>query len=327
MILGTYANLGAMDDQQQLNVPIEITVNQNFEQPAKVDKLSSIKKSMESNTFSNSNVDDIQTPLQVKGGKRKIIKSINLQPINKERDSIREINLIDESPIKSLESFSMPKKLDENVKSHDSANQNHIKQSNEFPLPNKFHKSSDSLINKEAIQKEEREIAIEAGEKQQNELAEVKKKLAEVKKEMAKQNQETQKLVLEQIDKISQKVDDMEKKQKNELGHNEVKNSKNEQEHVDPENVIEVKKPDIEHNQHKIISEPPNKQDNLSKLSQASENNRIPSEHKAADKTKETVERNRKIEVNNDEMTKIDGSKENIGRNLLRVEENLLTRI
>lgn len=66
----------------------------------------------------------------------------------------------------------------------------------------------DSLINRDAIQKEDQEIAIAKKEEDAKiNLKETKELLEQVKDQLEKQNKETQKLVLEKIEKISQKVD------------------------------------------------------------------------------------------------------------------------
>lgn len=74
----------------------------------------------------------------------------------------------------------------------------------------------DSTINKDAIQREEQEIAIEAKEDKQKSLETAKEILNEVKSEWVKQNEKTQQLVLEKIDKISEKVDKIEQLQEEE---------------------------------------------------------------------------------------------------------------
>lgn len=74
----------------------------------------------------------------------------------------------------------------------------------------------DSGINNDAIQKEEQEIAIDAKEDQQKSLETAKEILNEVKSELAKQNEKTQQLVLEKIDKISEKVNKIEQLQEEE---------------------------------------------------------------------------------------------------------------
>lgn len=71
----------------------------------------------------------------------------------------------------------------------------------------------DSVINKDAIQKEEQEIAIEANAEKQKNLETAKEILKEVKSEFIKQNEERQKIVLEKIDKISAQVDKIEQLQ------------------------------------------------------------------------------------------------------------------
>lgn len=111
-------------------------------------------------------------------------------------------------------------------------------------------KSND--INNEAIQKEEQEIAIEKKEQNvddsQNELKrleETKKLLQEVKEMknvLEKQNQETQQLVLQKFDEIVDKVEKIEKVQEEDnKKHEEEKAEKNllSEKKIDAENVVE----------------------------------------------------------------------------------------
>lgn len=92
-------------------------------------------------------------------------------------------------------------------------------------VPNIGAVKSDSVINKDAIQKEDQEIAIADKEDAGKELKQTKELLEQVKDQLEKQNKETQKLVLEKIEKISQKVDKI--GQAKDLKEVEGKNSTN----------------------------------------------------------------------------------------------------
>lgn len=97
----------------------------------------------------------------------------------------------------------------------------------------------DSAINKDAIQREEQEIAIDAKEDKQKSLETAKEILNEVKSELAKQNEKTQQLVLEKIDKISEKVNKIEQLQEEEKQRESASLKKHEDEVVEPKPAIE----------------------------------------------------------------------------------------
>lgn len=82
-------------------------------------------------------------------------------------------------------------------------------------------KTIDSNINKEAIQKEENEIAIEEHAKIKEEIVQLEKtkeilqeQVNEINKKFAKQKEETEKLVLEKFEEIAEKVEKIEHEQK-----------------------------------------------------------------------------------------------------------------
>lgn len=100
-----------------------------------------------------------------------------------------------------------------------------------------------SDINKEAIQKEDQEIAIEKKEKSaddsQSELKRLEEEVKEIKNVLKKQNQETQQLrLLQKIDEIADKVEKIEKVQ-------EEDNKKHEEEKIE-HNLLNERKNDAD---------------------------------------------------------------------------------
>lgn len=235
MILGTYSNLVAMDEQSmdvQLEkmaelratianpIPVADKINRKEEQ-AKQEK-EQLNKMDEPPPLTKA---DREIPV-----KKKVSKTIN--SIHNDHSGVREINLSEKKngsikvpQVAPLNVVDVPK-VDNHVEEKPKAEPKDLKPSveekpvkTELPVVTK----PDSSINKDAIQKEDQEMAIGQLEESGHDLQKTKKILEEVKNVLAKQNQETQKLVLEKIDKISEKVNKIEKLQEIEL-----KNDKNE---------------------------------------------------------------------------------------------------
>lgn len=235
MILGTFANLEAIDEQQagihDENLPLHPVVDpMPFVEilPKPIDD-----KKLDSKAYAPRNGGPI--------GKRKMNKTQKVPPEREgeqiaapENVSAREIDLSGAKllplpqpigPRPSKETIPDQIKPVVKVEQKKASQKIFVKEENiEKPKaeenvvePDRSANAKvDSGINKDAIQKEEQEIAIEAKEDKQKSLEQAKEILKEVKSELAKQNEETQKLVLDKIGKISEKVDKIEQLQKEE---------------------------------------------------------------------------------------------------------------
>lgn len=229
MILGTYANLGAIDAQQsganQITIDrlpdIHIT-NSNENIFATPPNILEPKEKIEIGPQLN-NVHE--TNPKSKGSKRKMTKSTKLKP--EPTEIVREINLIDKN--KPGDSPKLNKKDEESVvlakgdsaplssntdvvqpaQIADKPNANIV---NQLVQPNTMIKSADSLINNDAIRKEEQEIEINAKEQRQNDVKRTQEILDVVKNQLTKQNEENQRIVLQKINEISDKVDSIQSK-------------------------------------------------------------------------------------------------------------------
>lgn len=217
MILGTYANLGAIDEQQssagiQLEKISSVTIGDTIVNPDKLPKPLTDQKDFISDKL------QLDEPLpSIKSFKRKHNKSV-LRPLSvqKSKDPVREINLADAAakgknePI--LPNLPPPEIKPDNVKPAEILSEvkpkEVLKEENVLKVVAPI--KAESTINKDAIQKEEQEIAIEA---KNDKLDRTKEILEEVKNVLEKQNIENQKIVLEKIHKISEQVNKIEKQQ------------------------------------------------------------------------------------------------------------------
>lgn len=247
MILGTYANLGAMDEQQSgANIQIDrlpdihVTVKPSENiliPPANIEdgkdkikigpQMPDILQEHQEHQQQNDKID----------GKRKIHKTTKLSPEIKH--PVREIDLNEkvkeEIPIgKPQQKDPVVQIIEENIqpsvtkdeKSAIAPESAAIPKSNSIPnqLPEPLadKKSSDSVINNEAIKKEDQEIEIDADEKRLSEAKRTKEILDEVKNQLTKQNEDSQKLVLEKINEISEKVNNIAQMQNRSVAQQKV---------------------------------------------------------------------------------------------------------
>lgn len=297
MILGTYANLGALDEQQS-NIPIErkpdvlaIKPNiipipddlnkNNFERSDDVDKLP------------KNGVDDAQMAVKMKNLKRKPVKPVKMQEQNADQNTIQEGNLADKKLVLVKTPDLIPKstnktnanaiKLDSKVAENDEIVEQpkHVV-ANQLPQPNAAAQPSDVMINKDAIQN-----AIQEEKENQRDDNERTRLLAEVKDELVKQTKETQQLMLEQIHKISQKIDekmdkiemkkdDEKQQQNNKLDTNKLAEKKVLDGESEIKNLLVPPVPLV-----KLLAERKQLQENLSDLNQAVKEveNKIPLEN------------------------------------------------
>lgn len=212
MVLGTYANLNAIDEKNSGSFEetdhILNHVNNPIEQPAM-----NLSKQIE-NVLQLHDV----TPSNLESDLKRLPDTIESLP--KEPEPIAADGKYHESPVEGL------KLIDDTKK--DVAAAIEVKlipldvASNDQPVVKAEDSKKSNDINKEAIQKEEQEIAIEKKEKVADDsnselkrLEETKKLLQEVKEiiVLEKQNQEKQQLVLQKFDEIVDKVEKIEKVQ------------------------------------------------------------------------------------------------------------------
>lgn len=241
MILGTYANLGAIDEQQSgADVPVDHLPIDRLP----IDRLSDIHvdEPADENTFMTpakfeDNVrveigpkkpfDTIyDVPVKSKGLKRKILKPSLILPKQSEsfQDDIREINLNEkrknEMSGPKLDNFKpivqkMVEKMHLDANTYvktDEKLQDPKVMPNQLIEPTAPKKGLESAINNEAIKKEDQEIEIEKNENQQKDDERTKEILAQVQSALDKQNEKNQKLVLDKINEISEKVNHLEMK-------------------------------------------------------------------------------------------------------------------
>lgn len=241
MILGTYANLGAIDEQQSgADVPVDhLRIDR-----LPIDRLPDIHvdEPANENTFMTpakfeDNVkveigpkkpfDTIyDAPVKSKGLKRKILKPSLILPIQSEnvQDDIHEINLNEKrkdemsgpkpdnfKPIVQKMVEKMHLDANTNVKADEKLQDPKV-MPNQLIEPTTLKKGLESAINNEAIKKEDQEIEIEKNENQQKDDERTKEILAQVQSALDKQNEKNQKLVLDKINEISEKVNHLEMK-------------------------------------------------------------------------------------------------------------------
>ncbi|XP_055311393.1 putative sodium-coupled neutral amino acid transporter 10 [Sitodiplosis mosellana] len=224
MILGTYANLGAIDEQQSgadVNMPIDrlpdihvsLPTENIFITPSKMEspenKIEMGPKKQDAVVYEPSH--------QTKGAKRKTVKTTK-SPV--QNGPIREIILNkeekDEIPVrKSLLKEPIVPII---IKSASNVEPNVIQNiqppksnmvANQLAEPSTDKKSTDSVINNEAIQKENLEMEIDAKEDRQKDAKRTKEILDEVKSQLTQQNELNQKLVLAKINQISETVNNI----------------------------------------------------------------------------------------------------------------------
>lgn len=229
MILGTYANLGAIDEQQSgadINMSIDrlpdvhvpVATENIFITPSKMEGASNNieigpKKPIDIVPPNGPNAETISS-------KRKIVKTTKLPVQN---GPIREINLIKEEA-NEIPTRSVPLPRDPvvpvTIKNAKNAEPNTNQDLNsaaalksnvqsQLAEPNTDKKSTDSAINNEAIQKENLEMEIDAKESQQSDAKRTKEILDVVKSQLSKQNELNQKLVLDKINQISETVNNI----------------------------------------------------------------------------------------------------------------------
>lgn len=240
MILGTYANLGAIDEQKSgANIEIErrpdnLINSQDVATPPIQLASFNVPNEKEANKISaddnsNSRAKPLDKPLDapdtiqeidltVKENSKKVVpdpKSQEQQFENSDKQKIQKDessqNVVAKEQPPNVDSNENPLEKQKNV------------EASQLIKPNDAVKSSDSLINKDALQKEDQEIAIDAEEHEKNDIERTKEMLAEVKNELVKQNEAAQKEVLEKIDKISKKVNSIEQMQRNEIDEDKNK--------------------------------------------------------------------------------------------------------
>lgn len=230
MILGTYANLGAIDEQQSgADIPNDHLVNIHD------DHLPNVHADHPENIlnapykFENNIIKEEIGPKKpidanyermgkLKVPKRKPVKPAQSLPI--ENDDIREINLNEKekNEMNDQNAVNVKPIVQKDIESNKPDNNANGKISAKLPdtnvVPNQLvepttvKKSIESAINNEAIKKEDQEIEIEEKENDDERTKEI---LAQVKNVLDKQNQKNQK-VLDQINKISEKVNNLEEK-------------------------------------------------------------------------------------------------------------------
>lgn len=239
MILGTYANLGAIDEHQSgVNIPIDrlpdihVThANKDIHiLPSKMEQ----SNHKEADIIPNKPVDTLQGGnSKVKIPKRKLIKTNKTkeqqqQPVQLE--TAREINLVDDrvEPEPQIQAKKLvnekpdaqkndsPLKSESNLSVKSSNKPKSIIASQDAAAPTKNlsdkKNPNDSLINKDAIQKEEREIEFNANQQRLNDVERTQEILNAVKNQLSKQNEANHKIVLQKINEISEKVNQIAQK-------------------------------------------------------------------------------------------------------------------
>lgn len=232
MILGTYANLGAIDEHQSgVNIPIDRFPDIHV--PHVTDDIPILPSKMEQPNHKadisvpNKPIDTLSDAnFKSKIPKRKLIKTNKTkeqQPAQVE--TAREINLIDnvepaiqakqtvnEKPVEQRHDSPLMVESNVNIKSADERKSIISSQSS---APTNFPEKknpNDSLINKDAIQKEEREIEFNANEQRLNDVERTQEILNAVKNQLSKQNEANHKIVLQKISEISEKVNQIAQK-------------------------------------------------------------------------------------------------------------------
>lgn len=323
MILGTYANLGAIDEQQSgqqsaANMPIDRLPDIHITNPSKEIPIEPKLPTNKIEMGPKNQADDIHDM-----NLDKMVKSL---PEMDKKAPIREIILNE----KESDAIAVRKpqvkvpivpKLDEGAKSPllQPAEKPIVIQS-QLPEPTMAQKPSDS-INNDAIKKEDQEIDIEAKESKQKD-----DKLAkEILDRLSKQNEQNQKLVLAKIDEISKKVNSIANmqdrtEQKSMPLMKEVENERKDEENVKSANEFEE---NIEKNKEippldpvvKMLAE----QKSSSAPIQSELKGPIEMEHRESEKVelKQKADLKQKSPENPVNEAPVEKSNQNIGRDLL----------
>lgn len=204
MILGTFANLNAIDEKKsgadlEHTIPDGLQSRANFHEndiPRKLElqPLPDLDKVVESKIVEPppQSKAPVEEPKAQISGNTDAVREIQLAPIKEAKLPVKTATV----PVPKIQEPIVESKPVEKLE----------------PMPEVAKQSvgavrSDSVINKDAIQKEDQEMAIAHREDAGEELKQTKELLEQVKDQLEKQNKETQKLVLDKIEKISQKVD------------------------------------------------------------------------------------------------------------------------
>lgn len=264
MILGTYANLGAIDEQQSdANIPIDRLPDIHITQPNEnifiaPSNLEQFRKSIEIGP--QKPIDTVhESSANSKESRLRKIKATKL-PV--QTDAIKEINLVqgekEEVPVRKFEAkkLILPEiNYQPSSKSGAALKSNSI--INQVIEATTIKKSTDSGINDETIQREDREMEIDRKETQQKDAKLTKEILDQVKSQLSKQNEMNQKLVLDKINEISEKVNNIAlmknhsaSQQKETPSKNEVKNIlltnvSNETKHLNDEKLKRASSPKV----------------------------------------------------------------------------------
>lgn len=221
MILGTYANLGAIDEQQSGTNPIPIDrlpdihithptehiyiTPSNIEEPKKKIVIGPKFNSMtpETNAKLKNLMRKMAKPSQLQRGTTETVREIDL--VDKTKSQILPKPNEIQQPVVLTKSDSAPLSSKTNIiKAAQIADGRNVAE--QLVTPTSLLKSADSLINNDAIRKEEQEIEINAKEQRQNDVKRTQEILDVVKNQLSKQNAENQRIVLQKINEISDKV-------------------------------------------------------------------------------------------------------------------------
>lgn len=215
MVLGTYTNLSAIDEKSSGNYDETHNILKHVDEAIERSSMNLSKQLAESPEIDRVTSSNLESDLkQIPDQFETIPKLPDAAKPKYHEKPVEGLNVI-ELPRKDS---TIPKVSDTEVKVVPL-----VVNDDDKPLakPDETKKSND--INKEAIQKEEQEIAIEKNEQNADDaqselkrLEETKKLLEEVKEiknVLEKQNQETQQLVLQKFDEIVDKVEKIEKVQ------------------------------------------------------------------------------------------------------------------
>lgn len=339
MVLGTVANFGALDEMQShvdpksFNAIVDAPADEHFQRVQPIEQqFGSIEKDIQK--IVPEKVENYQEEEKKQSRERKLWskeKKMNrlnggkLRPLN-DSASVKEIKI--ELPKETQINVNKIDKIADDKNDDETKIENKIREEKpaeverakeekivETGLPGTM---TDSAINKEAIQREEQEIAIENKEKEKN-LEAAKEIIAEMKDVLQKQNEETQKLIVDKIDKISEKMQLIEKLQveekrrdledKEKVAQDEKKPSANEEtnDKVQSSNTNQTKA-------EKVKIETP-KNEEISKQLDQSEVSR---QKKTIDPVINSILPTKNVSVE----IQPDKSVDNIGRDLLSKQEN-----
>lgn len=335
MILGTYANLGAIDEQQSgqqsaANMPIDRLPDIHIVNPTEENhitaKLDDLKNKIEIGP--KNQADAIYEKLgELKNAKQKM----NKEKVA-ENNAIREIVLNEKESVAAAPNKSAEKlAIDESVRPSVNAKvaglpapaQKPVVVPSQMAEPTTVNKPSDSVINNEAIKKEDHEIEMEAKESKQNDA----KLTKEILNQLSKQNEENQKLVLEKINEISKKVNSIasmhNSSNSNTMPHaNEVQNA-SKVANNEPVNVLVMNDEKNQENQ---------PQDPILKMLADQKPSAAPTPNLDVEQAKsdviqksdrDNIKPKTPEEIANEVPPKVEKNKENIGRDLLSNAKDL----